>query len=112
MGDQEALRSVFTNLFLNAVQAMGVKGGVLVVKVNTDAENVRIEISDTGCGIPPENLPKLFEPYFSTKETGTGLGLAIVKKNLEEHKGKIDVQSTPNKGTTFTVTLPMNRKGR
>jgi signal transduction histidine kinase len=107
MGDQEALRSVFTNLFLNAVQAMGVKGGVLVVKVNTDAENVRIEISDTGCGIPPENLPKLFEPYFSTKETGTGLGLAIVKKNLEEHKGKIDVQSTPNEGTTITVTLPI-----
>jgi signal transduction histidine kinase len=107
IGDQEALRSVFTNLFLNAVQAMGIKGGVLVVKVNADDENVRIEVSDTGCGIPPENLPKLFEPYFSTKETGTGLGLAIVKKNLEEHKGKIDVQSTPNEGTTITVTLPI-----
>ena len=111
IGDQEALRSVFTNLFLNAVQAMGVTGGVLVVKVNADNENVRIEVSDTGCGIPSDNLPKLFEPYFSTKETGTGLGLAIVKKNLEEHKGKIDVQSTPNEETTFTVTLPVNGKG-
>ncbi len=105
-GDEESLRSVFTNLFLNAVQAMGVNGGELTVTVIEKNNRVQIEVADTGCGIPPEHLPKLFEPYFSTKETGTGLGLAIVKKNLEEHNGTIDVQSTPNKGTIFTVTLP------
>lgn len=113
IGDRESLRSVFTNLFINAVQAMGIKGGELIVSVNPQNENsnnVSIEIKDTGCGIPPEHLSKLFEPYFSTKETGTGLGLATVKKNLEEHKGTIDVQSTPDEGTTFTVTLPTKRK--
>jgi len=108
-GDQESLRSVFTNLFLNAVQSMGVDGGKVIVNVNEKNNHVQIEITDTGCGIPPEHLPKLFEPYFSTKDTGTGLGLAIVKKNLEEHNGTIDVQSTPNKGTTFTVTLPTGK---
>jgi signal transduction histidine kinase len=111
-GDQDSLRSVFTNLFINAVQAMGASGGELKVKVvDQDHDNrVRIEISDTGCGIPSEHIPKLFEPYFSTKETGTGLGLAIVKKNLEEHGGTIDVQSAPNEGTTFIVTLPTERE--
>ena len=111
-GDQDSLRSVFTNLFINAVQAMGANGGELKVKVVDQDHNdyIRIEISDTGCGIPPEHISKLFEPYFSTKETGTGLGLAIVKKNLEEHGGAIDVQSTPNEGTTFTVILPTERK--
>ena len=108
MGDPEFLRSVFNNLFINAVQAMGPTGGHLNVKIQPDGNDgmVRFEVTDTGTGIPEENLPKVFEPYFSTKETGTGLGLAIVQKILEVHNGTIDVQSTVGEGTKFTVKLP------
>ncbi len=105
-GDAEVLRSVFSNLFINAVQAMEKDGGKLNVKISTDEESVRIEIADTGDGIPAENLNKIFEPYFSTKETGTGLGLAIVKKIVDDHSGTIAVESQLNEGTKFTVKLP------
>jgi signal transduction histidine kinase len=70
----------------------------------------RIEVADTGRGIRPEDLVKVFEPYFSTKETGTGLGLAIVKKVVDDHGGTIDVKSKPGEGTKFTITLPLSRK--
>ncbi len=112
MGDPEFLRSVFNNLFINAVQAMGNEGGQLNVKLSTDEdpEFVRIEVSDTGSGIPEENLSKIFEPYFSTKETGTGLGLAIVQKIIDVHNGMIAVESETNKGTTFLVHLPSSEK--
>lgn len=105
-GDAEYLRSVFNNLFINAVQAMEKTGGRLDVSIATEEYFVKIEIVDTGAGITEENLSKIFEPYFSTKETGTGLGLAIVKRVVEEHSGTIDVESKPNEGTKFTVRLP------
>ena len=104
--DAEYLRSLFNNLFINAVQAMEADGGNLSVKIEPDAEFVKIEISDTGRGIPEENLAKIFEPYFSTKETGTGLGLAIVQKVVDVHKGEISVISNLNAGTNFVVKLP------
>ncbi len=108
MGDPEFLRSVFNNLFINAVQAMGTDGGKLNVKILPDEPEkfVMIEISDTGNGIPDENLAKIFEPYFSTKETGTGLGLAIVHKIVEIHNGSIEVTSIMGEGTKFIVKLP------
>lgn len=106
IGDPEFLRSVFNNLFINAVQAMGSSGGHLSVKISPDNGFVRYDISDTGAGIPPENLSKIFEPYFSTKETGTGLGLAIVQKIVELHNGTIDVESNVGGGTKFAVKLP------
>jgi signal transduction histidine kinase len=106
MGDTEYLRSVFNNLFINAVQAMGSEGGNLSVKISPDDGFVRFEVTDTGNGIPPENLTKIFEPYFSTKETGTGLGLAIVQKVVDIHRGSIDVESIIGEGTKFTVRLP------
>ena len=106
MGDPEFLRSVFNNLFINAVQAMGGEGGKLNVKISPENGFVRFEISDTGGGIPEENLEKIFEPYFSTKETGTGLGLAIVQKIVDLHYGTIEVDSTEGEGTKFTVRLP------
>ena len=106
LGDAEFLRSVFNNLFINAVQAMETTGGHLNVLIAPDEDFVKIEIVDTGIGISEENLDKIFEPYFSTKETGTGLGLAIVQKIIEDHNGSINVASNVNKGTTFTVKLP------
>lgn len=109
MGDPEFLRSVFNNLFINAVQSMGSGGGSLSVKICPDDDFVRFEISDTGAGIPDENLSKIFEPYFSTKETGTGLGLAIVQKIVELHNGTIAVESKEGNGTKFTILLPKQR---
>ena len=108
MGDPEYLRSVFNNLFINAVHAMEATGGHLNVKISPDTglKMVEIEISDTGNGIPADNLSKIFEPYFSTKETGTGLGLAIVQKIVDIHEGTIDVESKEGSGTKFTVRLP------
>jgi signal transduction histidine kinase len=113
MGDSESLRSVFTNLFINGLQAIDGKGGSLRVRLSTeeDERNARIEISDTGRGIAPEHISQVFEPYFSTKETGTGLGLAIVKKTIDDHGGAISVQSEQGSGTTFTIILPTERHG-
>ena len=108
MGDAEFLRSVFNNLFINALQAMEKTGGRLNIRItpNENGECVNFEISDTGNGISSENLSKIFEPYFSTKETGTGLGLAIVLKIVDIHQGKIEVESIEGEGTKFTVKLP------
>ena len=105
-GDAEYLRSVFNNLFINAVQSMATGGGNLNVSIEPLDAYVKIEVEDTGSGIPEENLSKIFEPYFSTKETGTGLGLAIVKRVVDEHRGIIGVESKLNEGTIFTVRLP------
>ena len=106
LGDAEFLRSVFNNLFINAVQSMETTGGQLNVAISSLAKDVKIEIKDTGSGIDEEHLEKIFEPYFSTKETGTGLGLAIVKKVVEVHNGTIDIESNSNDGTKFTIILP------
>jgi two-component system sensor histidine kinase AtoS len=108
MGDEESLRSVFTNLIINSLQAIDGEGGSLTIRLAGERGDryARIDIEDTGRGIAPENISQVFEPYFSTKETGTGLGLAIVKKAVEDHGGTIAVESEPGRGTTFTITLP------
>jgi signal transduction histidine kinase len=106
LADAEYLRSLFNNLFINAVHAMEANGGNLNIKISPDENFVKIEISDTGKGIAKENLAKIFEPYFSTKETGTGLGLAIVQKVVDVHNGIIEVASKLNEGTHFIVKLP------
>jgi signal transduction histidine kinase len=107
-GDREALRSVFTNLLFNGLQAMEGReeGGRLSVILSSEADQVSVKISDTGRGIAPQDMVKIFEPYFSTKETGTGLGLPVVKKAVEDHGGSISVESKEGEGTTFTVVLP------
>lgn len=105
LGDVEMLRSVFNNLFLNSLHAMEESGGKLSVTISADGENVITEVSDTGHGISEEDEEKVFQPYFSTKETGTGLGLAIVKRIIEEHNGTISLNSEAGNGTTFTIVL-------
>jgi two-component system sensor histidine kinase HydH len=110
LADPDFLRSVFNNLFINAVQAIGNEGGNMNVKISPDNGFVRFDISDTGSGIPAQNLAKIFEPYFSTKETGTGLGLAIVHKIVDVHNGTISVESKEGEGTKFTVRLPKAKK--
>lgn len=106
LGDAEFLRSVFNNLFINAVQAMEGAGGSLNVRIHAEEDFVNVEIIDTGKGISDENLQKIFEPYFSTKETGTGLGLAIVQKVVDVHNGTIEVASKVSEGTRFCLKLP------
>ena len=108
LGDAEALRSVFTNLIINGMQAIDGQGGTLTISLSDDesGRNALIEVTDSGRGIAPEDINKVFEPYFSTKETGTGLGLAIVKKAVDDHGGSISVRSRQGFGATFTVLLP------
>ncbi|MDZ7741698.1 MAG: [Fe-Fe] hydrogenase large subunit C-terminal domain-containing protein [Bacteroidota bacterium] len=114
--DQDQMMQVLTNLEKNAVEAMN-KDGTLSIAIEADEENVRISIADTGCGISPENMEKIFTPFFTTKQIGkgTGLGLPLVYGIVKMHKGKIDVQSNtdPEKGptgTTFTIKLPRNKQ--
>jgi signal transduction histidine kinase len=112
-GDPESLRSLFTNLIINGVQAMegnGAGGRLTVTLANEAPGRVRVNIADTGRGIAAEDISQVFEPYFSTKDTGTGLGLAIVKKAVDDHGGTITVRSKQGEGTTFTITLPTERK--
>ena len=96
----------------NAFDAMQGEG-VLTISSRCDGRNLLVEVSDTGVGIPPENIAKIFEPFFTTKEVGqgTGLGLAVCYGILTEHGGSLDVQSAPEAGTTFTITLPANELG-
>jgi len=112
MADRDALRSVFTNLVINGLQAIDGGGGNIGIKLSSAAGNrVQVEISDTGRGIAQEDISKVFEPYYSTKETGTGLGLAIVRKVVEDHGGTVSVRSKQGSGTTFTITLPVKPNG-
>ncbi|MEW6730618.1 MAG: ATP-binding protein [Acidobacteriota bacterium] len=105
--DIERLKSCFTNLIINAQQAMP-EGGKLQIGFSQKDEGVEVTVQDTGHGIPPENIEKIFEPYFSTKETGTGLGLALVKRIIEGHGGRIKVESILGKGTSFYIWLPIS----
>jgi two-component system NtrC family sensor kinase len=104
--DASGIQHVLVALFINAIDAMS-KGGKLKVKtvLSDGSHNVQIVVSDTGSGIPEEILPHIFEPFISTKES-TGLGLAVVYGIIQQHKGEIEVESNPNKGTTFMITLP------
>ena len=107
MADPEQLGQVFGNIMLNAIQAMP-EGGQLVVKSEVPSSGwVAASFTDTGAGIPKENLGKLFEPLFSTKAKGIGLGLALSKTLVEGHGGTIEVESEEGKGSTFTVRLPV-----
>ena len=104
MADSDQIRQVLHNLIGNAVDAMS-DGGKLSVTARHEADDVVIEVSDTGCGMSEETRERIFTPYFTTKETGTGLGMAITAQIIEEHNGEISVDSQEGVGTTVTVKL-------
>ncbi|HID95249.1 MAG TPA: PAS domain S-box protein [Candidatus Latescibacteria bacterium] len=108
-GDKGQLEQVFHNLIANARDAMQ-GGGKLTITARTRGSWLEIEFSDTGCGIPPENLNKIFDPFFTTKQegNGTGLGLSITHGIVQGHGGDISVESKVGRGSTFTVRLPIN----
>lgn len=105
--DSEALRRVFINLIQNALQSSPTAEVTISTKWLAHENRVQIIVADTGSGIPPENLRRIFEPYFSTKKSGMGLGLAIVKRIIEEHHGTIAVTSEVGRGTRFVIEVGM-----
>lgn len=108
-GDRHQLRSVFLNLLKNAQEAMP-QGGELRIDTHLRPDDpgfLQVVISDSGEGIPAEDLPRIFEPFFTTKPSGTGLGLAISRQIVQEHGGTLECESRVNQGTTFTVSLPL-----
>lgn len=109
MIDEEKIRAVLMNLIENGLQAMDGAGTITLRAARAEGSpdtTIRIQVSDTGRGVPPDVLPRMFEPYFSTKTGGTGLGLAIARNYVEDHGGRIEVESRQNEGTTFTIHLP------
>jgi signal transduction histidine kinase len=105
LADHGQLYRAFLNIFINASQAME-NGGRIDVHVQEEKESFRIKIQDTGIGISPENLKRIFNPFFTTKDKGTGLGLAIVRKIIKGHKGTIAIESQEGKGTRVEILLP------
>ena len=110
-GSSNRLQQVFLNLFLNARDAMP-SGGMLEVRTSCQNGSVEVEVTDTGMGIPDENIRRIFDPFFTTKTIGrgTGLGLSVSYGIVQEHKGRIEVRSTPGKGTSFHLEFPAMTK--
>ncbi len=120
-GDRHQLSQVFANLLINAYEAMAGRGsvaigariveageeGALLPDGHQAVQTVIVDVTDTGPGVSPELMDKIFNPFFTTKAQGSGLGLAIVRKIIDAHEGRIDVTSTPNRGTCFKITLPV-----
>jgi len=107
--DERYMKQAVLNIVKNAISAMP-EGGMLRIQTTVRGNHLRLRISDTGVGIPDENLEKIFEPYFTTKEFGSGLGLTIVYKIVKEHLGDIAVDSRVGEGTSFTLSFPIPQK--
>lgn len=108
IGDPTQLAQVFLNIFINASQAIENKGNI-ELSTSEDDKYIYIKIADTGSGMPPEVLQKIFDPFFSTKKS-TGLGLSVSYNIIKQHKGDVTVTSKPGQGTTFIVKLPIENK--
>jgi two-component system sensor histidine kinase HydH len=103
--DQEQIKQVLLNLVINAIQSMPT-GGEVVLRAISDADNVRIEVQDQGVGIANEDLERIFNPFFTTRQEGTGLGLSIAERIVTQHGGRIEVHRNPTQGMTFGILLP------
>jgi signal transduction histidine kinase len=108
VGEEGELQQVLTNLLINAYDAMAEGGGTLTLELRADGEHARLTVRDTGCGIPPELIGHVFEPFVTTKlgRGGTGLGLAISHDIVRHHRGELTVESEPGHGACFTLLLP------
>lgn len=104
--DPAEIEQIFTNLFLNAIHEMH-SGGILAVTLDHDHREIVVHVSDTGKGIPAENVSKIFDPFFTTKNSGSGLGLAVVLRIVKTYHGKIGVEKSDAGGTTFRIQLPL-----
>ncbi|MFO1476105.1 MAG: ATP-binding protein [Verrucomicrobiota bacterium] len=107
--DPTQIQQVLVNLVKNAMQAM-TRGGALTLQTGEGSEGVWVSVSDTGGGIPQEQLNRIFEPFYTTKKKGTGLGLMIVQRIIRAHGGRIDVESHVGRGTTFRIWLPLHER--
>jgi len=107
--DVRLIKQAVLNLMINGLQAMSTGGELILAAALRDQEAV-IDVIDTGSGIPPETLDKIFQAYYTMKKGGTGLGLAMAKRIAEEHGGSISVRSQPGKGSDFSIHLPVNPK--
>ena len=105
MADERLLKQAVLNLILNAVQAM-TNGGELILAVSDGSDEAIIDVIDTGSGIEPEVISRIFDAYYSTKKSGTGLGLAMTRRIAEEHGGRVTVSSEVGKGSDFALHLP------
>jgi len=106
-GNRQMLVSSLINVFVNAIQAMGDKGNLILRTSITKANKIKIQIEDNGVGIKNENLNNVFEPFFTTRSDGTGLGLAVVRAVIHSHNGEISIESAIPKGTIFNIELPV-----
>lgn len=104
LGNEDGLRQVFSNLLTNAAQANGSAGGAITVRTSDSTDRLLITIEDSGPGIPEELLPRIFDPFVSTKAEGTGLGLAIVRRIVNQHSGTIEARNT-QEGAKFSISL-------
>ncbi|MBY0371815.1 hypothetical protein K2X33_14115 [bacterium] len=107
LANKVEIGQVFLNLLINAQHAMETTGGTIEIRSRTQGKEIVVEVADTGCGIAPEHLKRLFEPLFTTKgERGTGIGLSVCRKIIANHSGRIEVESTLGKGSCFRLVLP------
>ncbi len=114
--DREQIKQVFLNILINGIQATS-EHGKITVKTRSFMKPggelyIQIEFTDTGCGIPEEHLEDIFNPFFTTKSTGSGLGLSISHQIVQDHSGYIDVESQLDKGSSFSVNLPVIRASK
>jgi len=107
--DPDRIKQVLLNILLNSLAAMN-KEGKISIDASTRKDNIAVVITDTGAGIEQTDLPRIYDPYFTSKPAGSGLGLAVVQKIMEAHGGSVEVQSVVGKGTTVLLTFPPPRK--
>lgn len=110
MVDPDQIRRVLLNLLRNAIEAVEPGSGIITVTAQRIDDTITLSVEDNGIGIPPKDLPQIFNPFFTTKERGTGLGLAMVNKIILDHDGRIEVHSQPDRGSRFTVYLPIREE--